>query len=104
MLLSDDAAPVEDSMKMIRNRSARPIRVPLPGGKTLHLGPGKEGQVSPQALNRPAVQALLGNGTIEVVGESAHGPGLGRAAASPHAETRGFRRTVTGFSKGDKRG
>ena len=37
-------------MKVIRNLTRRPLRVPLPGGKLLHLGPGKEGRVGDDAV------------------------------------------------------
>ena len=33
-------------MKLVRNTSRRPLRVPLSGGKVLHLGPAGTGQVS----------------------------------------------------------
>lgn len=91
-------------MKMIRNRTRKPVRIPLPGGRMLHLGPAREGQISDHALTRPALRTLLDDGTIEIVGESAHGPEQGQPGDDSHEATHGFRRTVTGFSKGDKRG
>ena len=44
----------------IRNKTRLPLRVPLPGGKKLHLGPGQAGQVTPKALEHPPLKALLG--------------------------------------------
>lgn len=56
-------------MKEIRNTTHKPIRVPLPQGKTLHLGPLHEGQVTPSALDHPPFKALVEAGEIEVLGE-----------------------------------
>ena len=40
-------------MRTVRNTTQLPVRVPLPGGKTLHLGPAKTGQISDQAAEGP---------------------------------------------------
>ncbi len=56
-------------MKEIRNTTPRPLRVPLPQGKTLHLGPRNKGQVTPQALEHPPFQKLVEDGHVEVLGE-----------------------------------
>lgn len=50
----------------ITNKTKRPLRIPLPGGKKLHLGPGKTGQVTPKALESPALEKLIEEGEIEV--------------------------------------
>ena len=65
-------------MKVIRNKTHRPLKVPLDGGGVLHLGPAKTGQVSDNATERPAFRRLLERGEIEIVDE---GPG-----ANPGAE------------------
>jgi hypothetical protein len=49
----------------ITNKTRKPLNVPLPGGKRLFLGPGKTGQVSPKALEHPALAKLLEAGDIE---------------------------------------
>ena len=52
----------------ITNKTRKPLRLPLPGGKRLFLGPGKTGQVSPKALEHPPLVKLLEAGDrIEVV-------------------------------------
>jgi hypothetical protein len=51
----------------IRNLTARPLRIPLPAGKTLHLGPHKVSKIVPRSLEHPPVQALLESAQIEVV-------------------------------------
>ncbi len=56
-------------MKNIINKTRMPIRVPLGSGKVLHLGPGKSGNVSAQAAERPAFLKLVERGDIELVAE-----------------------------------
>lgn len=58
------------SMKVVRNKTRKPIRVPLGEGKVLHLSPGKSGNVSPQAAERPAFLKLLERGEIELLTDS----------------------------------
>ncbi len=52
----------------ITNKTTKPIKVPLPGGKTLFLAPGKKGQVTPKALEYPALAKLIEAGEIESLG------------------------------------
>ena len=67
-------------MKTIRNLTRKPLKVPLPGGKILRLGPKADGVVTDQATDYGAVMRMVEAGTIEVVGGSSHshGPGMGR--------------------------
>jgi uncharacterized membrane protein YgcG len=53
----------------ITNKTKRPLRVPLPGGKKLHLGPGRVGQISPKASEHPPLKKLIEVGDIEIVSE-----------------------------------
>ena len=86
-------------MKTVSNKTQRPLSVPLPGGKTLHLGPGKTGQISASAVEHPQLKKLVEAGEIEVVSEdarSAAGPGggqRGRAGMIGHASGSGIRRS-----------
>lgn len=57
-------------MKTIVNKTTRPLRVPLPGGKTLHLGPKKNGQIADQAAEHPALRKLVDAGKIQIQGEA----------------------------------
>jgi len=56
-------------MKEIRNTTHKPIRVPLPQGKTLHLGPLHEGQVTVATLDHPPFKALVESGDLEILGD-----------------------------------
>jgi hypothetical protein len=56
-------------MKEIRNKTNRPLRIPLPGGKTLHLGPSMVAQITDKATEHEGLQELIEEGSIEIVGE-----------------------------------
>ena len=47
-------------MKTISNKTPKPISVPLPRGKKLHLGPGKTGQIASNASEHPPLKKLSG--------------------------------------------
>lgn len=49
----------------ITNKTKRPLRLPLPGDKTLFLAPGGTGQVSPKARHHPPLVALVDAGDVE---------------------------------------
>jgi len=80
-------------MTVVSNKTQRPLSVPLPGGKTLHLGPGKTGQISAKAVEDPRLKKLVDAGEIEIVGEDPRltgGPGGGkRRRTSMHGHTSG---------------
>ncbi len=59
-------------MKEIRNASHEPLRVPLPQGKVLHLGPSQTGQVPAAALEHEPFKKLVEAKKIEVLGEGTH--------------------------------
>jgi hypothetical protein len=59
-------------MTTVSNKTQRPVSVPLPRGKTLHLGPGKTGHISSKDIEYPQLKKLVDAGEIEVLGE---GPG-----------------------------
>jgi hypothetical protein len=68
-------------MTAVCNKTRRPLSIPLPGGKTLHLGPGKTAQVSAKAVESQQLKKLVDAGEIEVVDEDAQpnaAPGGGK--------------------------
>jgi len=88
-------------MKEIVNKTQRPVRVPLPGGKFLHLGPVKAGQVSDQATQLPSFQRLLKEGTIELVGEGSRSVDAVDGPAQ-HASTHGHPPPTVILPKGNR--
>jgi hypothetical protein len=69
-------------MKTISNKTQRPLSVPLPRGKTLHLGPGRTGQIASSAADHPELKKLVEAGKIEILGE---GSGSTEGAGSDKA-------------------
>lgn len=88
-------------MKEIVNKTHRPVRVPLPGGKFLHLGPAKSGQVSDQATQLPSFQRLLNDGTIELLGEGSRSVDA-PDGPSQHAQTQGHPPPTVILPKGNR--
>jgi hypothetical protein len=68
-------------MKTISNKTQKPLSVPLPRGKTLHLGPGRTGQIASNAADHPQLKKLVDAGEIEILAEgsgSTEGAGGGK--------------------------
>ena len=56
-------------MTTVSNKTNRPLSVPLPGGKKLHLGPGKSGQVTAGATEHAQLKKMIDAGEIEILAE-----------------------------------
>src|SRR5262249_58802510 len=56
----------------VRNTTPKPLSVPLPRGKILHLGPLKSAEIASDDAEHAGVKALVESGTLEIV---AIGPG-----------------------------
>ena len=84
-------------MATITNKTSYPLRLALPGGKTLHLGPLKSADVAAKAANHPRVLKLVEAGTIEVSGgdqkmRAAGGGPSGARASGPRGHNAGMRK------------
>ena len=55
----------------ITNKTAKPLSLPLPGGKKLFLAPGKTGQVTAKALTHPPIVKLIEAGDLVTSGDGA---------------------------------
>ena len=53
----------------IKNKTNRPLSIALPGGKKLHLGPKKTGQIAANAAEHPALKKLIEAGDVELADE-----------------------------------
>jgi hypothetical protein len=94
-------------MKTIVNKTTRPLRVPLGGGKTLHLGPKKSGQITDPAADHPALRKLVDAGDIQIQGEA--GSEIEGAEGSPapdavRGETHGRQKSNVLHRRGGQRG
>ncbi len=89
-------------MKTVRNKSRRPLRVRLSRGKTLHLGPRKEGQISGHDVDADGVRRLVEAGELEVVGEGPQAPVAGGRTPPGHADTHGHHPETSVPKRGDR--
>lgn len=75
-------------MPNISNKTKLPLKVRMPGGKTLHLGAGATGQVKPKALDHPPLKKLIDAGDIVVEDggriQGSGGGGKGLSASEGH--------------------
>jgi hypothetical protein len=83
----------------ITNKTNRPLTIPLPRGKTLHLGPRKKAQITAHAAEHPPLKKLVEAGDVEVTDEADRfnegGPsgGGGGAPLAGHGSGGGSRRS-----------
>lgn len=86
-------------MKTVSNKTQRPISVPLPRGKTLHLGPGRSAAIASNADDYAPLKKLVEAGQIEILDErndvaaGAAGGKAGRAWAGTHSSSNASRRS-----------
>jgi hypothetical protein len=71
-------------MKTITNKTTRPLVVPLPRGKKLHLGPRKTGQITTEAAEHGPLKKLVEAGDVEVADEQPTAGGAGGGGLKGH--------------------
>lgn len=89
-------------MKTIRNTTTRPIKVPLPRGKFLHLNPRKTGEVADRAVDHPPLAKLIAAEELEVLGDGAHADPGKAASSSVHGSSQGHHPAVNMHRRGDR--
>ncbi len=89
-------------MKTILNTTIRPIKVPLPLGKVLHLGPRKTGEITAKAVDHPPLARLVEAGKLEIVGEASHADPRKAAAGAIRTDNRGGHPAVNTQRRGDR--
>jgi len=85
-------------MPSLNNKTQKPLSIPLPGGKTLHLSPGKTAQIAANAVGHAPIQKLVEAGEVEIIVDDSRatgGPGGGKKGRSMHGygSTGGIRRS-----------
>ena len=88
------------ALPTIKNISKKPLSIPLPGGKKLFLGPGKEGKIRARAAEHPPVAALVETGELEVVPDAGKSGGKG-GGGGRGGGGQGRNPTSTVFKSGD---
>jgi hypothetical protein len=89
-------------MKTIQNKTNAPLRVPLPRGKTLHLGPGKTGQIAHQDADHKPLQRLVKDGKLEILGDGSAAETGRENRRAPHEATHGHHPPTARQVKGDR--
>ena len=89
-------------MKTVVNKTRKPIKIPLPQGKALHLGPGKSGQVRDDAVERTALKKLIVAGEIKIVEGGEHDKAATGGTASPHRVSQGHGKSTFRQKTGDR--
>ena len=86
-------------MAAVTNKTGKPLSIPLPRGKTLHLGPRKSAQICSHDIEYPALKKLVEAGAIDILDDGSGSTGgdaghtYGRAPTSGHTAGRGARRS-----------
>jgi len=89
-------------VKTIVNKTLRPLRIRLPGGKTLHLGSMKSGQISDQAAEDETLRKLVQGGSVEILGDASHASGTGGGTGAVPEATHGHPPTTVILPKGNR--
>ena len=89
-------------MKTVRNKTHRPLRVRLSRGKTLHLGPLKEGQISVHDVAAGGVKRLVEAGELEILADGAQTPAGTAAPLAGQANTTGHNPGTSVSRRGDR--
>jgi hypothetical protein len=90
-------------MKTIINRTRQPVRVQLGGGKVLHLGPAKTGQVADAVVELPSVRRMVAEGQLAILDGGRSSPAsAGGDAPVGHESTHGHHPPTVVMPKGNR--
>lgn len=90
-------------MKTVINKTQSPIKIALPRGKVLRLGPGKSGQIRDEDAEAGSLKALAAAGDLEIHEGAGHGAGGATATGGrPSAGGGAHGRATFRQRKGDR--
>jgi hypothetical protein len=89
-------------MKVITNKTEKPLSVPLPRGRRLYLGPGKTGQIASNASVHPPLKKLVDAGKIEIFDESSQSTTESGGGKSGRTWMPGHGSSIAGRRGGDR--
>ena len=89
-------------MKTILNKTHKPMKIPIGGGRFLHLAPNKTGQISGQTSGSAAIRTLVKSGEIEVLGEESNTQGRAAQTGSAHGSSHGHPQPTVVLPKGNR--
>jgi hypothetical protein len=72
--------------KTIINKTLSSLKVPLPRGKVLRLGPNQSGHISQHDADHPPLKELIEAGKVELADDAGNEavPASGRRGPTPH--------------------
>ncbi|TFH27856.1 MAG: hypothetical protein E4H00_09180 [Myxococcales bacterium] len=76
-------------MKTVVNKTRSALKIPLPRGKSLRLGPNGSGQIRDEHAEHAALQKLIAAGDIEIVTTETHADGVVGSATGRGSAGRG---------------
>jgi hypothetical protein len=88
-------------MKTVINKTQAPLRVALPAGKFLRLGPGKSGQIRDEDSDGDAITKLVESGALEIHQGEIH-TGSGATTGGVHKTGGPQRRATSHQRKGER--
>lgn len=91
-------------MNAVLNRTDRPLRVPLAGGKVLHLAPRARALVAATGAHGPAFHRMVHEGLIALEVEPQHTEHLHGGGHGPHGATHGHPQRVVVYPAGNRGG
>jgi hypothetical protein len=91
-------------MKVIRNTTHAPLRVPLGAGRVLHLGPGQSGSVADDAPQVPAMARMIKAKKLELVGAGEESVEAAAAGRTPREVAHGHAHPSRIFPRGNRGG
>lgn len=91
-------------MKVVRNATQAPLRVPLGRGRFLHLGPGQSGNVADDAPEVPAMAKLIKARKLKVLGDGEEALETVAAGGTPREFAQGHSHPTRIFPKGNRGG
>jgi hypothetical protein len=89
-------------VKTIRNKTHAPVRVPLPRGKVLHLGPAQEGQIAHTDVDHAPLQELVANNVLAIVDDQSAAAAAHEHEKGAHADTHGHHPPTGSPVRGDR--
>ena len=89
-------------MRRVVNATHRPLKIHLPQGKVLHLGPHKEGQIAPHAVESPGVKKLVEAGELELIADEGGAESRTTVQASASPDTHGHHPDTSVRNRGDR--
>ena len=89
-------------MKTVTNKTHGPLKVPLPRGKSLRLGPLQSGQISHNDVDHEPLQRLVEGGDLEVLDDKSNAHLEHEHGKGPRASTQGHHPATAARSTGDR--